>query len=135
MTDLATWGADDTRRLRPADFPAAILPAVVERDGPGCYLCNRLGLVPPADEPLELDHLVPLARGGDNHLSNLQLLCRSHNRGRADRPPALDRPPAWLLRLSRRGELARHVERSGSSWCPAPGRLRAQIRALLGGAQ
>ena len=29
---------------------------------------------------LEIDHVVPLARGGSNRLENLQLLCRDCNR-------------------------------------------------------
>ena len=31
-------------------------------------------------ENLEIDHVVPLARGGSNRLENLQLLCRDCNR-------------------------------------------------------
>ena len=31
-------------------------------------------------ENLEIDHVVPLARGGSNRLENLQLLCQDCNR-------------------------------------------------------
>ena len=35
---------------------------------------------------LEVDHIVPRARGGTNHLKNLQLLCGHCNRVKGDRP-------------------------------------------------
>ena len=34
----------------------------------------------------EVDHKVPLSRGGTDHLENLQLLCSSCNRIKGDRP-------------------------------------------------
>ena len=40
----------------------------------GCEQCARLGLLTPATE---VDHIVPLSRGGDPYaLDNLQALCR-----------------------------------------------------------
>ena len=38
--------------------------------------CMKCG----SGENLEIDHVVPLARGGSNRLENLQLLCRDCNR-------------------------------------------------------
>ena len=63
---------------------------------------DYLGLVTPASEPLEVDHVLPLSRGGDNMHANLTWRCRSHNRARGNRDVS-DRPirPAWERR--RRG--------------------------------
>lgn len=49
-------------------------PAVFRRDDYTCRLCGRRG------GPLEVDHIVPVARGGENDPDNLQTLCRGCNR-------------------------------------------------------
>lgn len=101
MTDPHAWGRGVTdRSLAARDVPAEVLALVEERDGPGCVECARLGLTPPADEPLELDHKQPLAQGGDWSWANLQWLCRGHNRAKRDRPGALGEP-AWARRAVR----------------------------------
>jgi 5-methylcytosine-specific restriction endonuclease McrA len=46
--------------------------AVFERDGKVCKYCG-------AKKDLTLDHIKPVAAGGENVLSNLQVLCRSCN--------------------------------------------------------
>lgn len=46
--------------------------AVFERDGRACVRCGTT-------ERLTIDHVVPIALGGDNDLSNLQVLCLSCN--------------------------------------------------------
>ena len=40
------------------------------------YRCVKCG----SRENLEIDHMVPLARGGSSRLENLQLLCQDCNR-------------------------------------------------------
>ena len=89
------WGATSTERIGTRDFPAAVLALVDERQGGRfCAACREAGLQTPQDEPLEVDHLQPLARGGTNQWSNLVWLCRSHNRGKGARavPPSI---PRW----------------------------------------
>lgn len=84
------WGAGDRRRR--TSYPPGVVALVIQRQGGEfCVACGP-GLQPP--EPLEIDHKQPLSKGGDNHHLNLQLLCRSHNRGRGNRrnPP---RTPKW----------------------------------------
>ena len=92
--EARAWGRGDTRRVATRDFPAAVLALVDERQGGrACAACRAAGLQTPGDQPLEVDHLQPLARGGDNAWTNLQWLCRDHNRGKSARPS----PPSTPL--------------------------------------
>jgi 5-methylcytosine-specific restriction endonuclease McrA len=43
---------------------------------PFCSQCGRTGS---KDNPLSVDHIVPKSRGGTDDLSNLRVLCLSHN--------------------------------------------------------
>lgn len=55
---------------------------VMRRDGYRCQLCGRRasdGVV------LEVDHKVPISRGGRSTLDNLWTLCRDCNRGKSDK--------------------------------------------------
>jgi hypothetical protein len=51
---------------------------VLKRDRYMCRLCKATGV------PLEVDHVVPVARGGSDALDNLQTLCIPCNRGKRD---------------------------------------------------
>lgn len=51
---------------------------VLKRDQYRCRLCKATGV------PLEVDHIVPAARGGSDALDNLQALCVPCNRGKRD---------------------------------------------------
>jgi 5-methylcytosine-specific restriction enzyme A len=42
------------------------------RAHPACVLCG-------GTDNLEVDHIIPLAQGGTNKWSNLQVLCKSHH--------------------------------------------------------
>lgn len=96
------------RRTATRDFPASTLAAVDRRQGGRyCVLCREHKLVTPANEPLELDHMQPRSCGGTDHPSNLQWLCRAHNRSKSGkRAPsvAAAKVPSWSRResLSRR---------------------------------
>ena len=73
------------RRARERALPRESIDplAVFARDGWCCRLCGRS--TPPnergtyADEAPELDHIVPLARGGHHVWSNVQCACRQCN--------------------------------------------------------
>lgn len=58
--------------------------AVLKRDN---YRCTRCGASPASNHTVELevDHIVPVARGGTNDLGNLQTLCRPCNQGKKAR--------------------------------------------------
>jgi 5-methylcytosine-specific restriction endonuclease McrA len=49
---------------------------VFKRDLYQCRICRKAGV------ELEVDHIVPLGRGGSNGLENLQTLCVVCNRGK-----------------------------------------------------
>lgn len=57
--------------------------AVLKRDR---YRCTACGVTPAlrADVELNLDHIVPVSRGGGNEVENLRTLCRECNVGRGD---------------------------------------------------
>jgi 5-methylcytosine-specific restriction endonuclease McrA len=46
------------------------------------YTCASVGCE--ITENLTVDHILPLSRGGDDTLDNLQFLCRSHNSAKGD---------------------------------------------------
>lgn len=48
---------------------------VFKRDGGACVQCRRT-------ESLEYDHVIPVSRGGESTIDNLQLLCRRCNRSK-----------------------------------------------------
>lgn len=53
---------------------------VFKRDNFTCQYCGRSA----PEVVLEVDHIVPLSKGGDNTLSNLVTSCRDCNRGKRD---------------------------------------------------
>lgn len=58
---------------------------IISRDGGRCHICGKK---PPRSE-IELDHLVPIAKGGTHTADNLSVACRHCNRSRnAGRLPA-----------------------------------------------
>lgn len=60
-------------------IPNRVRHAVFQKDGYRCRECNRSkedGAI------LEIDHIVPVAKGGTNDISNLQTLCKECNRGK-----------------------------------------------------
>ncbi len=64
---------------------AAVRIRVYKRDRFQCTYCGAPG----TDAELEVDHIIPLAKGGSNHMSNLTTACRKCNarKGTRDAPP------------------------------------------------
>jgi 5-methylcytosine-specific restriction endonuclease McrA len=54
---------------------------VLKRDGYACQIC---GATAADGAKLEIDHIFPVGRGGQNDEENLQVLCRNCNIGKSD---------------------------------------------------
>jgi 5-methylcytosine-specific restriction endonuclease McrA len=72
------------RSSDPRQVPAAVRRAVWERDGSQCTFVSESGHRCEERSGLELDHVIPVARGGEATESNLRLRCRPHNQCAAD---------------------------------------------------
>ncbi|MEW1672028.1 HNH endonuclease [Streptomyces noursei] len=82
------WRTSARNKTRPGDFHKR-RAAVLARDH---FTCQRCG----ARDDLEVDHLMPIARGGTWELSNLWVLCRHCHRHKTyfeDRRGATSRGP------------------------------------------
>ncbi|MGI0491694.1 HNH endonuclease [Alkalinema pantanalense CENA528] len=62
-------------------IPKAVRQYVLDRDNHQCKSCGKTS----PHTKLEIDHIIPLANGGSNDLSNLQTLCRTCNAQKRDR--------------------------------------------------
>lgn len=70
----------DHRRI-----PLEIRRLVLQRDGGRCAFVSDAGRRCESRERLEIDHVMPVAKGGRTDLQNLRLLCRAHNQLAAER--------------------------------------------------
>jgi hypothetical protein len=52
---------------------------VFQRDTFTCRICKRSGV------PIEVDHIIPVSKGGSDLIENLQTLCARCNRGKSNR--------------------------------------------------
>jgi 5-methylcytosine-specific restriction endonuclease McrA len=77
--------ATPRRPHRPGYVPRAVRREVFARDGERCTFCDAHGKRCTATTLLELDHVVPRARGGPDTLENLRARCRAHNRLHAEK--------------------------------------------------
>ena len=64
---------------RPRHIPAVVKRAVWTRDGGRCQFPVTSGGVCGSTTRLELDHVVPVARGRASTIANLRVTCRFHN--------------------------------------------------------
>ena len=78
-----TWGAeaqmahDHVKAQKGSLAPVTIInrgpnakkaPTLLARDGPNCFFCGK-----PLDNDITVEHLIAIAHGGPNHISNLFL--------------------------------------------------------------
>lgn len=67
------------RKTERAKVTPAVRFRIIQRDGGRCCVCGRSAQ---DGVELEVDHIIPISRGGDSRESNLQTLCRECNRGK-----------------------------------------------------
>ncbi len=53
-------------------IPKSVRDYVFQRDNYQCQSCGK-------KQQLNIDHIIPLAKGGSNDISNLQTLCQTCN--------------------------------------------------------
>lgn len=70
--------AEEVAAARRTRIPDDVRTFVWERDDGRCVRCE-------AEEDLQFDHVIPVALGGGNGADNVQILCGSCNRAKADR--------------------------------------------------
>ncbi len=78
-------GAGRNPAKRSRHIPPAVRDEVFVRDGGRCTYIGKDGRRCEETWNLEMDHIVPYAKGGDNSPENLRLLCPAHNRLAAER--------------------------------------------------
>ena len=66
-------------------IPAEIKREVWARDGGKCTFVSETGKRCESRTRVEMDHVVPVAKGGQTSVSNLRLLCSVHNQFEAER--------------------------------------------------
>ncbi|MBS2015453.1 MAG: hypothetical protein JST00_21370 [Deltaproteobacteria bacterium] len=75
----ATTRPSKRRPSKPGHIAQATRREVFERDGEQCTFVDAEGRRCASRTRLELDHVVPRARGGSDEASNLRVTCRPHN--------------------------------------------------------
>jgi len=70
--------------MSPRHVPADMRRAVRARDGDQCTYVSDDGMRCEERRALEVDHIVPVARGGESSVANLRLRCRAHNQLEAE---------------------------------------------------
>lgn len=89
--ELFTTGPAIGQRRPSAGASLTLRFKILKRDNYKCRLCGRSPATNPTVE-LEVDQIHPISRGGQDHESNLQTLCRDCNQGKK---------AAWPLNVPR----------------------------------
>jgi len=66
-------------------IPRSVRDEIFARDGGRCTFVGSDGVRCNSKRNLQIDHIVPYSKGGDNSAANLRLLCARHNRFEAER--------------------------------------------------
>ncbi len=71
-----------TDKIPRIKIPIEVREKTFERNNYQCQSCHKIDLTA---KNLQVDHIIPLAQGGANHLSNLQTLCAKCNREKSSK--------------------------------------------------
>ena len=75
-------GCSDSRKRERQKMTLSLRYDILKRDQFCCQICGRTAAEGVA---LEIDHVVPISKGGKTEPSNLRTLCRDCNRGKRDK--------------------------------------------------
>ncbi|MCK5037881.1 MAG: HNH endonuclease [Thermoplasmata archaeon] len=65
-----------TKKAKRQKMPQELVNRIYQRDGYRCQYSYRGACA----GPLQIDHIIPVSRGGSNDPRNLQVVCRHHNK-------------------------------------------------------
>lgn len=89
LEEAATPGhTNPPRKSKPRTDGARYLAIkfIIERDGPTCYLCGT-----PVDHLTgQIEHIIPMSRGGSNEPHNVAVACEPCNRDKAEFAVSID---------------------------------------------
>lgn len=81
LQDSMRQKARSKRRSR-AGISQSLRFQILQRDG---YRCRYCGRSPKDGVKLEIDHIIPVSKGGTNDVRNLVTACQQCNRGKSNR--------------------------------------------------
>jgi HNH endonuclease len=76
--------AEDREEWASRYIAADLRATILERDNHECVVCG-------SKKSLEIDHIIPISKGGNGSADNLQVLCRRCNRAKRNRLTAADK--------------------------------------------
>ena len=133
------------RKARPSRVkryvPRAVRREVLARDGERCSFVAEDGRRCEEAGFLELDHVVPLSRGGESSQESVRVLCRAHNQYEAERILGREAVAAGRAARTSDEELVAGLRRMGVTAgdarqavaaCPRAGVVEERMRAALG---
>lgn len=90
---LLSTTSNHRRRVPGSELSADDVKGVLDRAEGRCEWCNEEG-------PLQIDHAVPVSRGGTNALDNLVAACATCNPSKGDSLPSEWVPRYWRERIA-----------------------------------
>ena len=120
------------RRIRPTErvaWPKGLKQQLMRQQDNTCVYCGYRR----AASSLDIDHIIPVVRGGGNQIDNLQVICRPCNQRKGlqtdqeFRARLLPTCPAYALKATISTHIAERVQ--GRNSTHNPGRQRPTVQA------